>query len=101
MCRVEKIKNRAAWFRSIQPGDIAKGKFSDSNDLDSVSVQLTKFNASTGKKAGVFIHAKYLKDETCVIIIGVTLAQRRKELSNPDYRNEWRKRIEKWEKQTD
>ena len=101
MNRVEKIKNRAAWFRSIQPGDIAKGKFSDSNDLDSVSVQLTKFNASSGKKAGVFIHAKYLKNESCVIILGVTLAQRKRELSDPDYRKEWRKIIEKWENQTD
>lgn len=101
MYRIDKIKNRAAWFRSIRPGEIAKGKFSDTNALDSISVQLTKFNASSGKKAGVFLHAKYLREELCVILVGVTLAQRKKELANPDYRNEWRKMIERWEKQID
>jgi hypothetical protein len=101
MYRTDKIKNRAAWFRSIRPGEIAKGKFSDTNALDSISVQLTKFNASSGKKAGVFLHAKYLREELCVILVGVTLAQRKKELANPDYRNEWRKMIERWEKQID
>ena len=94
MNKSEKIVNRSAWFRSIRPGDVSKGKFKDYKQLKSISVQLTDYNAIYGQKYGVFIHAKYLRDELSVILVGVTIAQRKKELSDPDYRNEWRKLID-------
>lgn len=93
MNKTERIINRSAWFRSIRPGDVSKGKFKDYKQLRSVSVQLTDYNAIYGQKYGVFIHAKYLKEELAVILVGVTIAQRKKELSDPSFRNEWRKLI--------
>ena len=93
MYKAEKIRNKDYWFRTIKPGDVAKGKFPTYGSITSLNVQLTRFNRSIGKEKGVFIHAKYLYDELCVILVGVTLAQRRKELTDPDYKNEWRKLI--------
>lgn len=97
MNKTERIINRSAWFRSIRPGDVSKGKFKDCKQLRSVSVQLTDYNAIYGQKYGVFIHAKYLKEELTVILVGVTIAQRKKELSDPSCRNDWRKLIDEWE----
>ena len=94
MIKAQKIVNRMTWFRSIRPGDVSKGKFKNYTALKSISVQLSDFNASTGKKLGVYIHAKYLTDESCVILVGVTREQRQKELSDPDYKDEWRNLIE-------
>lgn len=82
-----------AWFRSIRPGDVSKGKFKDYKALKSISVQLVDYNATIGKNLGVYVHAKYLKAELCVILVGVTLNQRKKELSDPDFKDEWRKLI--------
>lgn len=93
MYRAEKIINRMAWFRSIRPGDVSKGKFKDYKALKSISVQLADYNATIGKSLGVYVHAKYLKSELCIILVGVTLNQRNKELSDPDYKDEWRKMI--------
>ena len=93
MNKTERIVNRSAWFRSIRPGDVSKGKFKDYRALRSISVQLTDYNAIYGQRYGVFIHAKYLKEELTVILVGVTMAQRKKELSDPKCRNEWRKLI--------
>lgn len=62
--------------------------------MKSVSVQLADFNASVGQKLGVYIHAKYLSRELCIILVGVTLEQRKKELEDPDYKDEWRKLIQ-------
>jgi hypothetical protein len=94
MYKAQKIINRRAWFRSIRPGDVSKGKFSDYKALKSISVQLADYNASDGVKYGVYVHAKYLTKELCIILVGVTLEQRQKELSDPDYKDEWRKLIE-------
>ena len=93
MYKAEKIVNRQAWFRSIRPGDVSKGKFKDSSALDSVSVQLSRYNTSRGLKLGVYVHAKYLRDEQSIILVGVTTAQREKELSDPDFKDEWRNLI--------
>ena len=93
MNKAETIVNRQAWFRSIRPGDVSKGKFKNSSALDSIAVQLSRYNASNGLKFGVFIHAMYLREEDCVILVGVTSAQRKKELSDPNYKDEWRKLI--------
>jgi hypothetical protein len=92
--KAEKIVNRRAWFRSIRPGDSSKGKFNDYKALKSISVQLSDYNASDGKRNGVFVHASYDRDRNMVILVGVTLEQRAKELSDPDYKDEWRKMIE-------
>ena len=46
------------------------------------------------RKNGVFVHASYDRDRNMVILVGVTLEQRAKELSDPDYKDEWRKMIE-------
>jgi len=92
--KAEKIVNRRAWFRSIRPGDSSKGKFNDYKALKSISVQLSDYNASDGKRNGVFVHASYDRDRMMVILVGVTLEQRAKELSDPDYKDEWRKMIE-------
>ncbi len=95
MYKAEKIRNKECWFRTIKPGEVSKGKFPSYSSLTSLNVQLTRFNRSIGKEKGIFIHAKYLYDELCVILVGVTLAQRKKELSDPEYKNEWRKQIKK------
>ena len=42
----------------------------------------------------MFVHAAYIKKELSVILVGVTLEQREKELTDPDYKDEWRKLIE-------
>ena len=94
MYKAQKILNRTTWFRSIRPGDVSKGKFKDYRALKSVSVRLADFNASVGQKLGVYIHAKYLSRELCIILVGVTLEQRKKELEDPDYKDEWRKLIQ-------
>ena len=94
MYKAQKITNRAAWFRSIRPGIVSKGKFEERKDLKTISVQLADFNASVGQKLGVYIHAKYLSRELCIILVGVTLEQRKKELEDPDYKDEWRKLIQ-------
>lgn len=93
MYKAQKILNRVTWFRSIRPGDVSKGLFKDYNALKSISVQLANYNASIGKKLGVYVHAKYLSKELAVILVGVTLEQRKKELEDPDYKDEWRKLI--------
>ena len=92
--KANKITNRVTWFRSIRPGDVSKGKFKDYTALQSISVQLAKFNATRGKQIGVYIHARYLTEDSCVILVGVTLEQRKKELEDPLYKDEWRKLIE-------
>lgn len=94
MEKTEKIVNRRAWFRSIRPGDVSKGKFKDYRALKSISVQLSDYNASDGQRYGVFVHAAYIKKELSVILVGVTLEQKEKELTDPDYKDEWRKLIE-------
>lgn len=93
MVKAQKIVNRMAWFRSIRPGDVSKGKFKEYKALKSISVQLAEYNASVGKHLGVFVHAKYQKGDLCVILVGITLEQRKRELEDPDYRDEWRKLI--------
>ena len=93
MYKAIKVLNRKTWFRSIRPGDASKGQFKDYKALKSISVQLADHNASEGKKYGVYVHAKYLKEELCVILVGVTLKQREKELTDPDYKDEWRNLI--------
>lgn len=82
-----------AWFRSIRPGDVSKGKFKDYKALKSISVQLADYNASNGERTNVYVHAKYLKQELCVFLVGVTYEQRLKELEDPDYKDEWRNLI--------
>ena len=72
---------------------MAKGKLPSYGSITSLNVQLTRYNRSIGKERGVFIHAKYLYDELCVILVGVTIEQRKKELADPGYKNEWRKMI--------
>ena len=94
MYRAQKIMNRRAWFRSIRPGDVSKGKFKDYKALKSISVQLSDYNASDGQKLGVYVHAKYLRNELCVILVGVTTQQRQKKLADPDFKDEWRSLIE-------
>ncbi len=94
MYKSQRILNRITWFRSIRPGDVSKGVFKDYRALKSISVQLADYNASVGKKLGVYVHAKYLSKELSVILVGVTLEQRKKELEDPDYKDEWRKLIE-------
>ena len=95
MLKSKKILNRVAWFRSIRPGDVSKGKFRDSNCFKSISVQLAGYNAGMGKRLGVYVHAKYVRSEASVILVGVTATQRKKELSDPFLKDEWRKLIEK------
>lgn len=94
MYKAQKILNRSAWFRSIRPGDVSKGKFKDYRALKSISVQLSDYNNLYAEKTGVFVHAKYLTKELCVILVGVTLNQRKRELEDPDYKDEWRNLIE-------
>ncbi len=94
MYKAQKILNRITWFRSIRPGDVSKGKFKDYRALKSISVQLADYNASVGRQLGVYIHAKYLSRESSVILVGVTLEQRKKELEDPDIKDEWRKLIQ-------
>ena len=93
MYKAEKIRNKESWFRTIKPGIVAKGKLPSYGSITSLNVQLTRYNRSIGKERGVFIHAKYLYDELCVILVGVTIEQRKKELADPGYKNEWRKMI--------
>ena len=95
MYKAQKIVNRMAWFRSIRPGDVSKGKFKDYKALKSISVQLADYNTCNAEKNDVYVHAKYLTKELCVILVGVTFKQRMKELEDPDYKDEWRKLIEK------
>lgn len=92
------VKNRAKWFRSIKPGDISKGHFKDSLKFKSISVQLRDFNRTCGLKKGVFIHAKYLPSESIIILVGVTLEEREKELSDRKYIGLWREILNKYER---
>jgi len=93
MYNTTRIKNRAKWFRSIKPHEISKGYFKSSRIFDSISVQLAQFNRTMGKEKGVFIHAKYVPDELSVILVGVTLKERERELVDKNYRSHWRKLI--------
>lgn len=93
--KTEKVLNRAKWFRRLRPGDVSKANFKDYNALQSISVQLAKYNGSIGRQAGVYLHAKYLTEELSVILVCVTLEQRKKELTEPSCRNDWRKMIPK------
>jgi hypothetical protein len=93
MYKAQKITNRAAWFRSIRPGIVSKGKFEERKDLKTISVQLADFNACYGEKLDVYVHAKYISKELSVILVGVTYKQRLKELKNPKYKDEWRNLI--------
>ena len=93
MYKAQKIYNREAWFRSIRPGDVSKGKFDQYKDLKTISVQLAVFNAAYAEKKDVYVHAKYISKELCVILVGVPFKQRQKELKNPKYKNEWRNLI--------
>ena len=96
--KAEKIVNRRAWFRSIRPGEVTNGKFKDYRALKSISVQLTDYNASDGKRNGVFVHASYDREKLIVYLAGVTLEQRAKELRDPSYKDEWRNMIKEWKR---
>lgn len=93
--KAEKIVNRRAWFRSIRPGETSIGQFTYYKELKSISVQLADYNAGDAKRNGVFVHAKYDRNKLIVILAGVTLEQREKELTDPEYKDEWRKLIDK------
>lgn len=93
MYKAQKIYNREAWFRSIRPGDVSKGKFDQHKDLKTLSVQLAVYNAANAEKQDVYVHAKYISKELSVILVGVPFKQRQKELKNPKYKNEWRNLI--------
>ena len=95
MYNAKRIKNRAKWFRSIKPGDVSEGCFKSSTVFDSISVQLTQFNRTMGKEKGVFVHAKYFPDNASVILVGVTLEERERELEDPSFSSHWRRLIEK------
>ena len=96
--KVEMIVNRRAWFRSIRPGDVSEGKFKDYRALKSISVQLTDYNASEGKRNGVFVHASYDRDELIVYLVGVSQEQRAEELSDPCFKDEWKKKVDEWKR---
>ena len=93
MYYTKRIRNRARWFRSIKPGDISEGQFANSAKFNSISVQLRDFNRTVGKEKGLFIHAKYYPDEACIILVGVTLEERQRELTDRNYSSHWRKLI--------
>ena len=93
-----RVRNRAKWFRSIKPGDISEGHFKDSLRFKSISVQLTEFNRTYGKEKGVFVHAKYLPDVSCIILVGVTLEERERDLSDRDFSGTWREFLNKYER---
>ena len=95
---IRRIVNRRAWFRSIRPGDVSEGKFKDYRALKSISVQLTDYNASEGKRNGVFVHASYDRDELIVYLVGVSQEQRAEELSDPCYKDEWKKKVDEWKR---
>ncbi|UPS45537.1 hypothetical protein M1D30_05040 [Prevotella sp. E15-22] len=48
-----------------------------------------------GREKGVFIHAKYFPDDASVVLVGVTLEQRERELVDRSYSSHWRKLINK------
>lgn len=89
----KKITNRAKWFRSIKPGDVSEGLFLNSLKFNSISVQLTDFNRTIGREKGVFIHAKYFPEKSCIILVGVSLEERERELSDCNYIGNWRNYI--------
>ena len=89
------IKNRAKWFRSIKPGDVSEGFFKSSKVFDSISVQLTQYNRTVGKEKGVFVHAKYYPDDVSVVLVGVTLEERARELEDSSFSSHWRRLISK------
>ncbi len=93
MYNAKAINNRARWFRSIKPGDVSEGFFKNSKTFDSISVQLTQYNRTLGKEKGVFIHAKYYPDNASIILVGVTLKERERELVDKEYSSHWRKLI--------
>ena len=90
-----RIRNRAKWFRSIKPGDVSEGSFKSCSVFDSISVQLTQYNRTMGREKGVFIHAKYFPNDASVVLVGVTLEQRERELVDRSYSSHWRKLINK------
>ena len=91
----KRITNRAKWFRSIKPGDVSEGQFNNSTKFKSISVQLTDYNRTIGREKGVFIHAKYFPEESSIILVGVSLEERKRELSDSSYSNNWHKLINK------
>lgn len=98
MYSAKRITNRAKWFRSIKPGDVSEGQFKNSAKFNSISVQLRDFNRTLGREKGIFIHAKYNPDEASIILVGVTLEERQRELSDKNHSGDWRKLINKREK---
>ena len=90
-----RITNRAKLFRSIKPGDVSEGQFNNSSKFKSISAQLTDYNRTIGREKGVFIHARYFPEESLVILVGVSLEERKRELSDRDYCNNWHKLIKK------
>lgn len=95
---IRRITNRARWFRSIKPGVVSEGQFRSSKIFKSLSVQLTDYNRTVGREKGIFIHANYLPAESVVILVGVTLEEREKELADASLKNAWRKLIERRDK---
>jgi len=98
MYNAKYVRNRAKWFRSIKPGEISEGHFRDSLKFKSISVQLREFNRTYGIKKGVFVHAKYLPDDSMIILVGVTLEEREKELSDRNFSGLWREFLNKYER---
>ena len=95
MYNTKRVRNRAAWFRSIKPGEVSEGVFTSSKVFGSISVQLTQYNRTMGKEKGIFIHAKYFPDNASVILVGVTSEERERELTDPNYSSDWRRLIQK------
>ena len=91
----KRVRNRAKWFRSIKPGDISGGQFKNSLCFKAISVQLADYNKTLAKDKGLFIHAKYYPEVSCVTLVGVTLEERQKELVDCNFSNHWRKKLEK------
>ena len=91
----KKVRNRAKWFRSIRPGEVSGGQFKDSSCFNSISAQLAEYNRTMAKEKGVFVHAKYCTEVSCIILVGVTLEEREKEKADRDFMSHWRKLLDK------
>ena len=91
--------NQLEKARKLSVGDIAVVEFDDYDKFRSFSVQLTHYNAGKGKKKNLYVHAASKKEKMQYCLIVVSSDDHQKEMSNSNFKNEWKKQIPReWEK---
>lgn len=89
----EVINGLNAWFDDYDINDPVRYRVANAKEFfnrSSFNSTKSDWNKSTGKEKGIFLHSYFSHKKEVVSIVGVTLQQRKKELSSYEEKNKWK-----------